>query len=77
MSTGLLVDAACSAFLASGEDNIDVKPHCEAALRCLDAALLLEPEKKPYLWQRGLVLYYLKRFQEAAAQFEADFEVRQ
>jgi len=36
--------------------------------------LLLDPERKPYLWQRGLVLYYLKRFDDAIVQFASDFE---
>jgi lipoprotein NlpI len=34
-----------------------------------DAALALQPQMRPYLWQRGLSLYYLGDFQQAAQQF--------
>jgi hypothetical protein len=34
-----------------------------------DRALALQPQLRPYLWQRGLSLYYLGEFQEAATQF--------
>ncbi|CAI5464566.1 unnamed protein product [Closterium sp. Yama58-4] len=40
-----------------------------------DRALQLDPSQEPYLWQRGLSLYYLGRFQEAAEQFRKDVAV--
>ncbi|GJP47642.1 hypothetical protein CLOM_g6822 [Closterium sp. NIES-68] len=40
-----------------------------------DKALRLDPSQEPYLWQRGLSLYYLGRFQEAAEQFRKDVAV--
>ncbi|CAI5464371.1 unnamed protein product [Closterium sp. Yama58-4] len=40
-----------------------------------DRALQLDPSQEPYLWQRGLSLYYLGRFQEAANQFRKDVAV--
>ncbi len=40
-----------------------------------DKAEELEPEIKPYLWQRGLSYYYAERFIEGAQQFEIDLTV--
>jgi tetratricopeptide (TPR) repeat protein len=40
-----------------------------------DKAEQLDPEIKPYLWQRGLSYYYAERFVEGAQQFEIDLTV--
>ncbi|KAL5565964.1 hypothetical protein UlMin_029128 [Ulmus minor] len=37
-----------------------------------DKAIELDPRQKAYLWQRGLSLYYLDRFEEGAEQFRID-----
>ncbi|KAM0867904.1 hypothetical protein ACQ4PT_041671 [Festuca glaucescens] len=37
-----------------------------------DRAIELDPRQKAYLWQRGLSLYYLDRFEDAAEQFRLD-----
>ncbi|RDX62754.1 hypothetical protein CR513_58876 [Mucuna pruriens] len=37
-----------------------------------DKAIQLDPRQKAYLWQRGLSLYYLDRFEEGAEQFRLD-----
>ncbi|KAJ0013488.1 hypothetical protein Pint_19689 [Pistacia integerrima] len=37
-----------------------------------DKAIELDPRQKAYLWQRGLSLYYLDRFEEGAKQFRLD-----
>ncbi|XP_050223615.1 uncharacterized protein LOC126673493 [Mercurialis annua] len=37
-----------------------------------DKAMELDPRQKAYLWQRGLSLYYLDRFEEGAEQFRFD-----
>ncbi|MFS7946203.1 putative tetratricopeptide-like helical domain superfamily [Helianthus anomalus] len=37
-----------------------------------DNAMKLDPRQKAYLWQRGLSLYYLDRFEEGAEQFRID-----
>ncbi|KAK9146992.1 hypothetical protein Sjap_006895 [Stephania japonica] len=37
-----------------------------------DHAIKLDPRQKAYLWQRGLSLYYLDRFEEGAEQFRID-----
>eukprot|EP00271_Cylindrocystis_brebissonii_P016507 TRINITY_DN40205_c0_g1_i1.p1 TRINITY_DN40205_c0_g1~~TRINITY_DN40205_c0_g1_i1.p1 ORF type:complete len:298 (+),score=23.93 TRINITY_DN40205_c0_g1_i1:67-960(+) len=40
-----------------------------------DRALQLDPSQKPYLWQRGLSLYYANRFADGSAQFREDVAV--
>ena len=40
-----------------------------------DKAVALDESKRPWMWQRGLSLYYLERYHEAATQFEADVAV--
>ncbi|GAB2218687.1 hypothetical protein Droror1_Dr00001914 [Drosera rotundifolia] len=37
-----------------------------------DRAIELDPRQKAYLWQRGLSLYYLNRYQDGADQFRLD-----
>jgi hypothetical protein len=37
--------------------------------------IALAPKMRPYMWQRGLSLYYLGRFQEGAQQFRDDVAV--
>ncbi|GAB2277378.1 hypothetical protein Dimus_012081 [Dionaea muscipula] len=37
-----------------------------------DKAIELDPRQKAYLWQRGLSLYYLNRFEDGAEQFRLD-----
>ncbi|CAH2054978.1 unnamed protein product [Thlaspi arvense] len=37
-----------------------------------DRAIVLDPRQKAYLWQRGLSLYYLDRFEAGAEQFRLD-----
>ncbi|KAG8462566.1 hypothetical protein KFE25_010391 [Diacronema lutheri] len=45
------------------------------AVDAFDAALAAEPRLAPYLWQRGIALYYAGSFGEAAAQFQRDVAV--
>ena len=40
------------------------------ALADFDQFLKLRPDQAPYHWQRGIVLYYLNKFEEGAKQFE-------
>jgi lipoprotein NlpI len=40
-----------------------------------DRALQLDAKKAPYLWQRGLSLYYVGRYEDAARQFALDVSV--
>lgn len=51
------------------------KNEVEASVQDFDRALALQPQLRPYLWQRGLSLYYLGEFQEAATQFRDDVAV--
>ena len=36
-----------------------------------DRLAALDPQSAPYLWQRGIALYYVGRFQDCRAQFES------
>ena len=53
---------ADSAFM-----NLDI----EGAIEAYDDIIKIQPEQKPYLWQRGLALYYAKRFETGVEQFES------
>ncbi|CAI7780809.1 unnamed protein product [Closterium sp. NIES-53] len=48
-----------------------IENEVEASLAEFEAALELDPAQIPYLWQRGLSLFYLNRFAEASQQFRA------
>lgn len=43
----------------------------KASVSDFDQAILIQPDAEPQLWQRGLALYYLDRFQDGADQFES------
>jgi tetratricopeptide (TPR) repeat protein len=45
------------------------------AIELYDSVLAQNPGYKPYLWQRGLALYYADRFTDGAEQFAADVAV--
>mmetsp|Transcript_21229 Transcript_21229/g.31474 ORF Transcript_21229/g.31474 Transcript_21229/m.31474 type:complete len:249 (-) Transcript_21229:96-842(-) len=47
----------------------------EKSIAIYDVILSSSPQYKPYLWQRGLSLYYADRFQDGADQFAADVAV--
>jgi len=47
----------------------------EEAITVYDQIISAQPSTKPYLWQRGLALYYADRFTDGAEQFAADVAV--
>ena len=47
----------------------------EGSIRDFDAALALSPRLRPYLWQRGLSLYYAEQYEAGARQFRDDVAV--
>jgi len=47
----------------------------ERSVECFDQLIKLSPPAKPFLWQRGLSLYYAGKFQEGADQFKTDVQV--
>lgn len=47
----------------------------EDSVQDFDAVLAAAPTMRPYLWQRGLSLYYLGQFTEGAMQFRDDVAV--
>jgi len=46
-----------------------------ASITDFDEAAKVNPGVKPYLWQRGLSLYYVNKFEEGAKQFKLDVSV--
>ena len=42
----------------------------EEAINAYDRLIEVNPNSKPFLWQRGLALYYAGEFEEGVAQFE-------
>ncbi len=40
------------------------------AIESYDNVIKFQPESKPFLWQRGLALYYAQKFEDGKAQFE-------
>ncbi|GAX80175.1 hypothetical protein CEUSTIGMA_g7613.t1 [Chlamydomonas eustigma] len=51
------------------------KNEVESSLEDFNAAMKMSPEMRPYLWQRGLSLYYLSSYEEGAKQFRDDVAV--
>ena len=47
----------------------------EGAAIDFDALIEKSPGSKPYLWQRGIALYYIDEFREAEKQFRLDTKV--
>lgn len=47
----------------------------EEAIQLYDSVMSANPASKPYLWQRGLALYYAERFADGAEQFASDVAV--
>ena len=47
----------------------------EGATLDFDALIAKSPGSKPYLWQRGIALYYIDEFREAEKQFREDVKV--
>ncbi|KAF5832467.1 hypothetical protein DUNSADRAFT_11634 [Dunaliella salina] len=47
----------------------------DGAASDFDEAWLKAPSVRPFLWQRGIALYYQSRFPEAAEQFRSDVAV--
>lgn len=43
----------------------------EGSIEAFDAALAARPAIRPYLWQRGLSLYYVEQYKEGAQQVGA------
>src|SRR5207244_800732 len=44
--------------------------HIKESLADFDRAIALAPKQAPYLWQRGISLYYAGRYDDGRKQFE-------
>jgi len=73
-ATVLAAGADPQALVHSGMAKFEVGD-VEGSLRDFDAALIARPSIRPYLWQRGLSLYYLNQFSQGATQFREDVAV--
>lgn len=62
------------ALVRSGMDKFE-NNDVEGSVADFDAALAARPAMRPYLWQRGLSLYYLAEYAEGATQFRDDVAV--
>jgi tetratricopeptide (TPR) repeat protein len=47
----------------------------EESVAIYDSIIQDDPRRKPFLWQRGLSLYYAERYQDGAEQFKTDVAV--
>ena len=47
----------------------------EESVAIYDALIQDDPRRKPFLWQRGLSLYYAERYKDGAEQFKTDVAV--
>ncbi|KAK9016918.1 hypothetical protein V6N11_079410 [Hibiscus sabdariffa] len=56
----------------TGNNNAREAGDVPGSLAEFDKAIELDSRQKAYLWQRGLSLYYLDRFEEGAEQFRLD-----
>jgi hypothetical protein len=52
-----------------------VQDDVEGSIADFDLVITTAPRMEPYMWQRGLSLYYAERFVEGAEQFRKDVKV--
>jgi len=52
-----------------------IRNDVEGSLQDFDNVLQVAPQQRPYLWQRGLALFYAGRFSDGAKQFRDDVAV--
>ena len=69
-AVGLLTDQAADMLYRKGVDAFE-RGEIERSLEAFDALIVMRPDQRPQLWQRGISLYYAKRLEECVAQFES------
>ena len=62
--------AETNAYISHGMEQFKLA-RIKESLADFDHAIALEPKVAPYLWQRGIALYYAGRYQDCRAQFES------
>lgn len=71
---GLVPEAARAqhpqAFIDRAEEAFEAG-RLEESVAAFDGLVALDPEAAPWMWQRGVALYYLGRFEACAEQFAA------
>lgn len=70
MSASPLVAQHPQAFIDQAEQAF-ADDRLADAVAAFDRLVALDPEAGPWMWQRGIALYYLGRFEACAAQFAA------
>jgi len=77
IGASLPTKSAHAAICSSISDGMSAfaRGEIEKSISIYDEIILAEPPRKPYLWQRGLSLYYAKRYQDGAEQFATDVAV--
>lgn len=66
----LLSQDSAEEVMRRGVDKF-LKGNVEESLVDFDRVVELQPSSKPYLWQRGIALYYAGRYKDCKSQFES------
>lgn len=76
-SPSVLSNAANAASVPSVYEGMSAfaSNKVEESVAIYDALILDDPRRKPFLWQRGLSLYYAERYKDGAEQFKIDVAV--
>ena len=61
--------AETNAYISHGMEQFKLA-RIKESLADFDHAIALEPKVAPYLWQRGIALYYAGRYEDGRRQFE-------
>lgn len=73
----MVISTAAAAQPSSPRDVLDramadfQAARIDASIEGFDRVVKLQPDAAPYLWQRGIALYYAGRYQDCRAQFES------
>lgn len=64
-------DASAAVYIRRAAMELYAKGEVGEAVAMFDDAIEKQPSVQPFLWQRGIALYQLGRFEDAAKQFES------
>ena len=81
LNAATITPARAAAFISVGVPSVSdgmaafAANHVEQSIEIYDALIRQDRTRTPYLWQRGLALYYAGRYAEGATQFANDVAV--
>jgi len=81
LNAATITPARAAAFPSAGVPSVSdgmaafAANHVEQSIEIYDALIRQDSTRTPYLWQRGLALYYAGRYAEGATQFANDVAV--